>query len=404
MLTLTHTLMKRSLLARATMMVMSVSAFVIAPHAHAGIVFSINIAPPLLPVYEQSVIPAAGYLWAPGYWAYEDEDGDYFWVPGTWVRAPYIGALWTPGYWDWDEGEYEYVFHDGYWGYHVGYYGNIDYGFGYTGEGYEGGYWYNGGFYYNTAVNRIRNIHITTVYNKTVINNTTINNYNYSFNGPGGANGVPTPMEIALANERHVPPTPAQVRQISLAAQNKTLYVAENHGVPPIAATTRPGAFRGAGVVRAKFEQPLAPRANAVPRQGVVTGQKQWGPVSDRVRIQPPAYGRPRANTAMDSNRSVPPQRLDVYPNLSATPEHRDMYPMDNGRPSSPPPEIQPIRPPHRPAIVPYAQRPMPPQHAQWSRPSAPPPRAEHQPPKDKPLRQLRPDPNDKKNQQNNGR
>ena len=34
---------------------------------------SVTIAPPMLPVYEQPVIPGAGYLWTPGYWAWSPD-------------------------------------------------------------------------------------------------------------------------------------------------------------------------------------------------------------------------------------------------------------------------------------------------------------------------------------------
>jgi len=34
---------------------------------------SISIAPPALPIYEQPMAPAEGYLWTPGYWASGDE-------------------------------------------------------------------------------------------------------------------------------------------------------------------------------------------------------------------------------------------------------------------------------------------------------------------------------------------
>src|SRR5260370_1423917 len=47
---------------------------------------SVNIAPPVLPVYVQPPCPAAGYIWIPGYWAWGDED--YYWVPGTSALAP----------------------------------------------------------------------------------------------------------------------------------------------------------------------------------------------------------------------------------------------------------------------------------------------------------------------------
>src|SRR5277367_3705680 len=73
--------------------------------------FTANDPPPPLPVYEQPVIPADGYLWTPGYWSWGD-DG-YYWVPGTWVEPPEVGLLWTPGYWGWNGGRY--LFNAGYW-------------------------------------------------------------------------------------------------------------------------------------------------------------------------------------------------------------------------------------------------------------------------------------------------
>ena len=43
---------------------------------------SITVAfpPPALPIYELPPCPAAGYLWVPGYWAW-DPDYGYYWVP-----------------------------------------------------------------------------------------------------------------------------------------------------------------------------------------------------------------------------------------------------------------------------------------------------------------------------------
>ena len=61
----------------------------------------------------------------------------------------------------------------GYWGPQVGFYGGINYGFGYIGVGYFGGYWNDGAFNYNRAVNNISTTNITNVYNKTVVNNIT---------------------------------------------------------------------------------------------------------------------------------------------------------------------------------------------------------------------------------------
>jgi len=104
-------------------------------------------APPELPVYTQPVAPGYGYIWTPGYWAYTPYG--YQWVPGAWVQPPYQNALWTPGYWG--DNSDVYFWNPGYWGSSVGYYGGINYGFGYFGDGFYGGGWNNGIFFYNTA-------------------------------------------------------------------------------------------------------------------------------------------------------------------------------------------------------------------------------------------------------------
>jgi hypothetical protein len=96
-----------------------------------------NQAPPPLPEYDQPAAPDPNYLWTPGYWAWGP--AGYYWVAGGWVPPPYYGALWTPPYWGWYGGRY--AFHHGYWGPHVGFYGGVNYGFGYIGIGYFGGFW-----------------------------------------------------------------------------------------------------------------------------------------------------------------------------------------------------------------------------------------------------------------------
>src|SRR5665213_1172303 len=148
---------------------LTVSAAPSASHAQASVGVSVGYAPPPLPIYEQPPIPGYGYLWTPGYWAWDDYDGDYYWVPGTWVLPPRIGYLWTPGYWDFVDGYY--VFNDGYWGPEVGFYGDINYGFGYFGYGYEGGYWRGRDFFYNRSVNNVRNVSVTNVFSRPMVNN-----------------------------------------------------------------------------------------------------------------------------------------------------------------------------------------------------------------------------------------
>ena len=60
-------------------------------HAQFGVGISVRIGPPPLPVYTQPLCPGEGYIWTPGYWAWDDDEG-YYWVPGTWVLAP-VGEL-----------------------------------------------------------------------------------------------------------------------------------------------------------------------------------------------------------------------------------------------------------------------------------------------------------------------
>jgi len=126
-------------------------ALMLAPAAaNARVFVSVGIAPPAIPVYVQPPCPGYGYIWTPGYWAY-GPDG-YYWVDGAWVLPPYEDALWTPGYWGYGDGGY--FWNPGYWGLTVGYYGGINYGFGYFGTGFYGGYWRDHHFWYNGDYNR----------------------------------------------------------------------------------------------------------------------------------------------------------------------------------------------------------------------------------------------------------
>ncbi len=201
---------------------------------------AVGIAPPALPVYVQPPCPAPDYLWTPGFWAYGDEG--YYWVPGTWVAAPEPGLLWTPGYWGY--GESGYFFHSGYWGPHVGFYGGINYGFGYTGVGFGGGEWRGRSFAYNTAVMNVNRTNITNVYvDRTVIHNTTINNNNIHTSFNGGANGIqarPTQEQQAFSREGHVQPTSMQTQHLQVASQDRANFASFNHGAPAHAAVQRP--------------------------------------------------------------------------------------------------------------------------------------------------------------------
>ena len=207
---------------------------------------SVNVAPPPLPVYVQPICPGPGYIWTPGYWAW-DPDFGYYWVPGTWVLAPFYGALWTPGYWGWSGGLF--IWHPGYWGPVVGFYGGINYGFGYTGYGYVGGYWRGGAFYYNRVVNNVNVTIVRNVYSRRVVN---VTRARVSYNrGPGGIALRPTTAQLSAARQRRSGPVSIQERHQRAARTDPRERVAVNHGRPAVAATPRPGVFTGRGVVRA---------------------------------------------------------------------------------------------------------------------------------------------------------
>jgi WXXGXW repeat (2 copies) len=281
----------RSLLFAFVMLAMSAPSF-------AQVRISITIAPPALPVYEQPLCPGEGYLWTPGYWAYDYDGGDYYWVPGTWVLAPEVGFLWTPGYWAW--GGDRFVFYDGYWGPRVGFYGGVVYGFGYFGEGYEGGRWEHERFFYNRSVNNVNITEIHNVYNTTVINNTTVNRVSYN-GGNGGINRRPTSQEEAVAHERHIPPVAVQTQHVQAARANPQLRASANQGKPPVAATPKPGALNDRGVVPAKqaggpYEPPANPAGSQPPRTNTAAARPENSVPRPPTAVHPkdlPPHSRP---------------------------------------------------------------------------------------------------------------
>ncbi len=255
----------------------SVPAFGLLPGvagAQVGIGVSITVAPPEIPVYAQPEIPGPGYLWTPGYWAWGERA--YYWVPGAWVLAPQPGYLWTPGYWAWANGAY--LWHRGYWGAHVGYYGGVNYGYGYGGSGYQGGYWAQDHFFYNRSVNNLRgNSRITNVYNRTVSNeNATRVSYN---GGHGGTTAHASTDERAAASESHLNPVPEQVRQEQVAR------------TAPRAPTPQPAPSRASG-----------PRPEARQAQAPAQHPQDQHPQDQHPQDQHPQDQHPQAQRA-DQNR-----------------------------------------------------------------------------------------------------
>ncbi|MFJ1298906.1 hypothetical protein ACILG0_03005 [Pseudomonadota bacterium AL_CKDN230030165-1A_HGKHYDSX7] len=183
-------------------------------------------APPPLPAYQQPAVPGDGYIWVPGYWA-RNAIG-FYWVPGAWVIAPYPGALWTPGYWAFDISYYRW--NPGYWGPHVGFYGGINYGYGYLGFGYVGGYWNANRFYYNRAITTVNITRVKYVYDRRI----DVHDYDRGrisyHGGPRGIQRGPSPQELAARNERHRPPTQAQFDHARWAGNDRAQHYGHGNG------------------------------------------------------------------------------------------------------------------------------------------------------------------------------
>jgi hypothetical protein len=305
--------------------------------------------PPPLPDYQQPAAPGDDYLWTPGYWNYAS--AGYYWVPGVWVQAPYQGALWTPGYWGIVHGRYGF-FH-GYWGPHIGFYGGINYGFGYVGTGYQGGYWKTGHFFYNRTVN---NINVTVVHNVYEYKVVTNNNVRVSFNGgPGGITVRARPAELVAAfREPHAPPMHAQVEIEHTASINKAAFISVNHGRPTAVVIEKP-------LMADRDVRPVPPPARYQPVM------QQHGAVEARPNAaQPmrgPEPGRPEARP-----NAAPPQRN----NEPARPAER---PVPRAEPTPHPQANQP-RPEERPA--PHANTPAKPAPQKPGKPEPPKRENEH--------------------------
>jgi len=246
----------------------------------AQIRITVGFGPPALPVYDLPVCPGDGYLWTPGYWAWDPDDQDYYWVQGTWVLAPEVGFLWTPPWWGWDGGVF--LFHEGFWGPHIGFYGGIDYGFGYFGVGFVGGRWDGGHFFYNREV-FTNVVNVRNVYSEHV--NITVNHISYN-GGEGGIVAHATAQEEIADHDRHIAAVAAQTEHINAARANRELRASVNQGRPSIAATSRPGDFSGHFEAAREAGAPYHPPANRGPAGG---GGRTYGHASELPPIERPA-------------------------------------------------------------------------------------------------------------------
>jgi hypothetical protein len=321
---------------------------------------SVGFAPPEIPDYDQPPCPEDGALWVPGYWAWDDEEADYYWVPGTWVTPPQTGLLWTPGYWSWDDDAGAYMFHDGYWAPEVGFYGGINYGFGYYGEGFGGGRWDNDRFMYNTAV---LNVNQTVIRNVYVDRSVVVNNAGaarVSFNGgQGGTTARPTARDQQVAQVRHIPPAATQMQNRQAARTNPQLRASTNHGRPVVAATARPGDFTSHAVAAKSaggggWHPPANPHEAAKAHYARPTGNS--GQPSQTARPAETAHPLQNPNSEQTArpgeNRPSPRESgADNRPNESPRPQ-QNARPEENRRPEARPennPPKQQAQPEQRP-------------------------------------------------------
>jgi hypothetical protein len=328
---------------RFFLLLLAVSAVPLTSFAQVSL--RVNIAPPALVVYTQPDCPQEGYLWTPGYWAYGP--GGYFWVPGTWVEPPTVGYLWTPGYWGWEGGEYSW--NEGYWGSEVGFYGGVNYGFGYGGVGYEGGYWSNNHFSYNTYVNVGVHGNFHNTYNKTVVVN---NRTNVSYNGGrGGITARPSAAEASAAHASHSAPTTAQSHQQQAAGQNHALLASVNHGHPAVAGTSKPGEFSGSGAVPARGAPPAnnsgghdAARTNAPPNRPVTPDRATVAsqPTRNAERpAQPAARAEVPSATTTRGNASASERTQPSRSSSTPAPSRQVEAPREQTAPRNAPPAAQ---------------------------------------------------------------
>ena len=338
-----------------------------------GVTITATIPPPPLPVYVQPPCPEEGYIWIPGYWAYDPADG-YYWVPGVWVIPPEMGYLWTPPYWGYVGGIYGW--HPGYWGLHVGFYGGINYGCGYFGEGYVGGMWRNGSFHYNTYVTNVNTTIVRNVYvSKTVINQE--RGSRISFNGGSwGTTARATAQEETWMKERHVRPTSQQISHQTAMHGDRQQFASINHGTPPNVVMNKINGHR--------YEPSRAPNVEkrsepASPNRNERVPAKEHRPSV----VAPPISHNHNPAPARD------PQGVRPEPRQPITESQKPPHPVPPPHPAppphhTPPPVTHHTPPPHPPAPVPHHAPPAPPHPVPPPHHAAPPAPHPH-PPEPKP-------------------
>jgi hypothetical protein len=198
-----------------------------------------------------------------------------------------VGLLWTPSYWGWNGDAYE--FYPGYWGENVGFYGGIDYGYGYGGNGYNGGHWQGRHFSRDSAASRAGSAN------------------RVSFNG--GAAGVqvqPTAQERQFSSERHIQPTSAQQAHVQAASRDRGQLATANGGSPLTAAAATPKSYATAALRHTPTVQPAAVPQSVVKTE-YVAPEKSVAPTSPQRQIE-------AENKPAPSDQGMHSTRIDETP------------------------------------------------------------------------------------------
>ena len=353
--------------------------------------------PPPLPEYSQPPCPGDDYIWTPGYWAWSD---GYYWVPGAWVMAPWVGALWTPPWWGFSSGVY--LWHAGFWGTYVGFYGGIDYGFGYTGRGYDGAYWRSGRVYYNRSVNNVNVTVVHNVYERPVQGRHDRVSYN---GGRGGVDARPTAREEAARRYARTAAVPAQREHARAAAANRAQFVHGGNGRPAALAAPHPLATNyhapaaqppAAAQRGAERQAPPPQRAQTQPQQ-----QERRGPAEARGNPQAPPQtrrGMERPQAPQQQSHMTPPRPAPPQNRMARQPQQRlEQRPAQQHAraPQQPQPRNRMAQEPHPPAReaqhpVARAYHPTPQAHSGVAERRTPPP-VKHPAPRAEPPRPATP-------------
>jgi hypothetical protein len=133
------------------------------------------------------------------------------------------------------------------------------------------------------------------------VNNTVVvRNWNrVSYNGGrGGLDAHATAAEMAAQRERHIAPTPVQVRHQQYAVQNRAAFSRVNQGRPQAAAVARPySAPNRAPQSHAQMARPAMQEHRVAP---------QMRPAAQEHRAAPQMHAAPQAHAAPAARPAAP--------------------------------------------------------------------------------------------------